>query len=140
MDPRSLTSFAAFSLLATIASGHAGVPAIRAEPVVTADSPTYLTHAPGDETRLFVTERGGMIRVLVGNAFLDTPFLDLTDVVEPVANSGLLGLAFHPDYETNGYFYVHYTPAAANGIDSMIARARIAQRTWMETTTSDSRI
>ena len=84
-------------------------------------SPISLTHA-GDD-RLFVNERSGRIRVVDGNGLLlPTPFLNIDNLVAPTggfSEKGLLGLAFHPDYANNGYFYVHYTD---NNDDSQISR------------------
>ena len=77
--------------------------------------PIFATSAPGDPSRLFVVEQGGLIRILNVNTGLieATPFLNLGAV--PGANlvsggeQGLLGLTFHPDYQTNGRFYINYT-------------------------------
>jgi glucose/arabinose dehydrogenase len=71
--------------------------------------PLYLTHA-GDD-RLFVVEQDGLIRIAdASGQILPTPFLDLTGAVATDGNEqGLLGLAFHPNYVDNGYFYVNYT-------------------------------
>lgn len=69
----------------------------------------------GDE-RLFIVQQRGLIYICdtLGTK-LTTPFLDLTGVVSQSGNErGLLGLAFHPNYATNGYFYVNYT-ASSNG-------------------------
>ena len=72
-------------------------------------TPTHLTHAPGDFERLFVLEKGGRIVVISNGAVLATPFLDIEALVSSATGeTGLLGLAFHPDYQTNGYFYVYY--------------------------------
>lgn len=74
--------------------------------------PTLVTHAPGDATRLFVAEQWtARIEIidLVGGTVLATPFLDINPLVIGSGNErGLLGLAFHPDYGSNGLFYVHY--------------------------------
>jgi hypothetical protein len=71
----------------------------------------------GDGTgRLFVVEQGGTIRVVANGQTLVPAFLDLSTVVDDTGNEqGLLGLAFHPDYASNGFFYVNYTydPGAA---------------------------
>jgi hypothetical protein len=76
--------------------------------------PTYVTAAPGDASRLFVTEQGGRVRVIRDGTTLDAPFLDLTSVVESVADErGLLSVAFAPDYATTGRFYVYLTAVAA---------------------------
>jgi len=64
------------------------------------------------DTRLFVVERPGIIRIVQPNgAVLPTPFLDISAKVESNADveQGLLGLAFEPDYQATGRFYVYYT-------------------------------
>jgi glucose/arabinose dehydrogenase len=70
--------------------------------------PAYLTHA-GDD-RLFVVEQPGRIRIIKDGQLLDQSFLDITDQVSTNGNErGLLSVAFHPDYKTNGQFFVNYT-------------------------------
>ncbi len=60
--------------------------------------------------RLFIVEKYGVIRVYENGQLLDQPFLNIAERVNDSSNEmGLLGLAFHPDYEQNGYFYVNYT-------------------------------
>jgi glucose/arabinose dehydrogenase len=59
--------------------------------------------------RLFIIEKTGRIRILENGQLLPTPFLDITDRVNASGNEmGLLGLAFHPNYSQNGYFFVNY--------------------------------
>ncbi|WP_396184551.1 PQQ-dependent sugar dehydrogenase, partial [Flavobacterium sp.] len=71
-------------------------------------SPVAIVNA-GD-SRLFVVQRGGLIRVLNPNGTINTtPFLSLSSIITAGGERGLLGLAFHPDYATNGRFYVNYT-------------------------------
>ncbi len=74
-------------------------------------SPVLLTTPPGDQTRLFVVEQGGTIRVLdrATGSVLST-FLTLTGITSG-GERGLLGLAFDQNYNTNGRFYVNYTDA-----------------------------
>jgi glucose/arabinose dehydrogenase len=70
----------------------------------------------GDK-RLFVTQRNGIVKVIdpYGNV-LSLPFLDITDRVNSTAGEqGLLGLTFHPQYATNGYFYVNYVHGSGSG-------------------------
>lgn len=73
--------------------------------------PVYATHAPGDSERLFVLEKNGTIRILdlATGAVNSTPFLTIADTDSNQPEEGLLGLAFHPDYQTNGKFYVNVT-------------------------------
>ena len=72
------------------------------------DRPTYLTAPPGDETRLFVTERAGEIRVVVDGVKRPDPFLDISSRVTTQSEGGLLSMAFARDYEQSGKFYVYY--------------------------------
>jgi glucose/arabinose dehydrogenase len=76
-------------------------------------SPTWLTSPPND-ARLFILEQPGRIRIVRDGQLLATPFLDLTAKASSGAERGLLGLAFHPDYAQNGYFYVDYTDLSGN--------------------------
>jgi glucose/arabinose dehydrogenase len=79
---------------------------------------------PGDgSNRLFVVEQQGIIRVFENSRGTSskTTFLDITGRVDSHANEmGLLGLAFHPDFKSNGYFFVDYT--AANPMRTVISR------------------
>lgn len=59
-------------------------------------------------------EQPGRIRIVSGGQLLATPFLDLTDRVRSGGERGLLGLAFHPSYAQNGFFYVDYTDLAGD--------------------------
>lgn len=70
--------------------------------------PVLVTAPPGDLTRAFVVELPGRIRIVRNGVLLPTPFLDLTNqgIVSYGGELGMLGLAFHPDYATNGTFYV----------------------------------
>src|SRR5262245_3028564 len=75
------------------------------------DRPVFLTAAPDDYFRVFVVEQHtGQIKILRRPSFSleATPFLTVPGV-STGEEQGLLGLAFHPDYATNGFFYVYYT-------------------------------
>jgi len=95
------------------------VPPLKATAVVASGltEPIYLAHAPNDDAgRLFVLERAGTIRIVKAGALVAKPFLDIkSKVVTGAANGderGLLGMAFHPNYASNGLFYVHYSDKA----------------------------
>ncbi len=76
------------------------------------DKPVALTNAGDGSGRLFVVEQAGTIRVISRTgALLAAPFLDIRRRVACCGERGLLGLAFHPSYATNGRFYVAYTDA-----------------------------
>jgi hypothetical protein len=83
------------------------------------NAPMFVTHAPGDPDRLFIAERGtpgnnsnasASIRVLdlTTGTLQATPYLTITGV-NNTGEGGLLGMAFHPDFQTNGKFYVYIT-------------------------------
>jgi glucose/arabinose dehydrogenase len=77
--------------------------------------PLYLTHAPGDTSRLFVVEQSGQIRVIRNGSLLAAPFLDIASVVGfDQSERGLLSMAFHPNYAHNGQFFVDYTDPSGN--------------------------
>jgi len=68
----------------------------------------FLTHQPDDD-RLFVVEQLGRIWIIDNGEVQPVPFLDISDIVLIGGEQGLLSVAFHPDYDLNGYFYVYYT-------------------------------
>lgn len=71
-----------------------------------------IAHPPGDE-RLFVVQQGGQIRIVNTNGTINTtPFINLSSLIVSGGEQGLLGLAFHPNYATNGQFFVNYTRAS----------------------------
>jgi hypothetical protein len=79
-------------------------------------APLYVTSAPGDPNRLFVVEHGGLIKVLdlTTGAVLATPFLDVTNEIRFTSESGLLGLVFDPNFQSNGFFYVNLINTAGD--------------------------
>lgn len=81
-------------------------------PNLSFDRMVYLTHAGDGTDRLFLVLQPGMILVFPNNEDVDSArvFLDIRERVNDAGSEeGLLGLAFDPGYETNGYFYVYYT-------------------------------
>ncbi|MEK6688442.1 MAG: PQQ-dependent sugar dehydrogenase [Gemmatimonadota bacterium] len=113
MPPRSRVLL--LGLLATAACGNGMTDPPSAfdlalEPVATGLSSPVLVTAPlNDPARLFVVEQGGIIKVIRNGQLLSTPFLDLRSRVSTGGERGLLGLAFHPNYATNGILVVNYT-------------------------------
>lgn len=81
-------------------------------------APLYLTHAGDESDRLFVLEKTGRIKIIEGNSILPTPFLDIRNKVSTVSEQGLLGLAFHPNFESNRRFFVYYTDLAGDTVVS----------------------
>jgi hypothetical protein len=121
------------------------------EPFVKCDTPTFgstvemrlvarvsnaamLVTAPPRDPRLFVVEQRGAIRIIDNGTVLEQPFLDLSaDADGPViccGENGLLGLAFHPQYATNGQFFVTYTARLtgdpANPQRNVLARCTVS--------------
>jgi glucose/arabinose dehydrogenase len=88
-----------------------------------------ITHPPAD-SRMFIVQKTGAIKILNTNGTVNaTNFLTLTTSTISVGSErGLLGLAFHPDYVTNGYFYINYTRAGTSPDlgDTVIARYQVS--------------
>jgi glucose/arabinose dehydrogenase len=81
--------------------------------------PVFAGAPPGDPSRLFIVERGGAIKIieLDTGQVLSTPFLDLSAETETDGERGLLGLAFDPNFATNGYFYVDVSNKVTHNTD-----------------------
>ncbi len=113
-------------MAASAAPAPASQQALAAEPIATGlswqDRLTQVTFAPGDDaSRVFLLLQTGQIRILLNDVLLPAPFLDVSAKLTSAGNEqGLLGLAFHPDYRQNGYFYVNYTDNS--GGDTVIER------------------
>jgi glucose/arabinose dehydrogenase len=87
-------------------------------------SPVGVTHAGDGSGRLFVIEQAGTIRIVQDSQVLSNPFLDIHERVNDDGNErGLLGLAFHPNYAENGYFFVNYTGDSG---DTFISRFQVS--------------
>jgi hypothetical protein len=85
--------------------------------------PVDLASPPGDQSRLFVVEKAGRIRILKDGVLLPTPFLDITSQVSSGGERGLLGLTFTPDYATSGRFIISYSNTAG---DTRISTMRVS--------------
>jgi glucose/arabinose dehydrogenase len=96
-------------------------------------SPIALVEAPDQSGRLYVVDQAGLIRIIDANGtLLAEPFLDVRSRMVTLRPNfderGLLGLAFHPRYATNGRFFVYYTaPLRAGAPAGYDATARIAE-------------
>ncbi|MCH7840399.1 MAG: PQQ-dependent sugar dehydrogenase, partial [Planctomycetes bacterium] len=92
--------------------------------------PVFVTFAPGDFDRIFIVQKTGQIRVVQAGKLLDDPFLDLSERVSGTTEQGLLGLAFHPNYNGDsqspgfGNFFVNYTKRISG--DTVIARYTVS--------------
>lgn len=85
---------------------------------VSVSTPLAVRNAGDGSNRLFIVERDGTILIYQpGVGLLGAPFLNITTKVDTFFEGGLLGVAFHPDYSQNGYFYVNYTRTGTGGND-----------------------
>ncbi len=104
------TSFVAAALMLTILAPGAVFGAVSLSSVATGLSkPVLVTNAGDGSNRLFIVEQTGKIRIVDGGVLLAQPFIDLSGEISTGGERGLLGLAFHPSYATNGRFYVDFT-------------------------------
>jgi glucose/arabinose dehydrogenase len=97
---------------------------ITLAPIVTTGliEPVHVTHAGDGSGRLFVVERAGRIRIIKNGTLLSKPYLDISSLVQAgYIEQGLLSVAFDPDFQSNGTFYVDYTSLSGIG-DTVIAR------------------
>jgi len=89
--------------------------------------PIELSSAPGDVSgRLFIVQKTGEIRIWDGGAVLPTPFLNINVLVQDVGEQGLLSMAFHPQYATNGFFYVYYNDNTEPNGNITVARYQVS--------------
>jgi glucose/arabinose dehydrogenase len=88
------------------------------------NAPIDIVNAGDGSGRLFVAEQGGRVWILEGTQRRATPFLDVANLIAAGAERGLLGVAFHPGYRTNGRLYVDYTRGADGA--TVIAEYRVS--------------
>lgn len=86
------------------------------------NQPLYVTGVRSDDSRLFVVEKAGAVRVVLDGELQQAPFINISGQVQNQGERGLLGLAFHPNYQTNGLFYLHWSSnQAATAGDGIVA-------------------
>ena len=106
--------------------GMADYEVVNAFPNLTFDTPVGIYHPDDESNLLFVLEQPGRIYAFENDAITTEKhtFLDIRNIVNDNQNAeGLLGLAFHPNYAENGYFYVDYTDYAPRR--NVIARYKV---------------
>lgn len=125
--PKGAALAAAFWLLVGVwfPAAAASPPPVTLQPVITTglSSPVSITNAGDGSGRLFITEQMGTIVIWNGASLLSAPFLDIHSLVSCCGEQGLLSVAFHPGYATNGFFYVDYTDVSGN---TVIARYHVS--------------
>lgn len=87
------------------------------------EMPTDVIAAGDGSGRLFVVERAGVVRIIQDGEVLAEPFLDIRDkVISGEGELGMFSIAFHPDFATNGWFFVYYTaqPDMANTVERYV--------------------
>ncbi len=84
------------------------------------DAPVEISSPQDGSNRLFIVEKGGRIYIIENGAKVGTPFLDFSTKVSTNSERGLLGLAFHPDFSSNKYFYINYTNSSGNTVISRL--------------------
>ncbi len=101
---------------------------VNAFPNLSFDQPLDLQSPDDGTNRIFVVEKGGLIKVFPNT--MDTVqfevFLDVGNTLSTESEQGLLGLTFHPNFSSNGLFYVHYSP---NTVTSRISRFQAVNNT-----------
>ena len=104
--------------------GSLSLPAIEGTSIgPTFSSPMFVTYAPGDPGAIYIVEQRGTIQRFDGTNV--TEFIDITSLVGAGGERGLLGLAFHPDYDANGRYFLYYTPP--NPDPAVDRRNRVAE-------------
>ncbi len=88
------------------------------------NQPVALLSAPGDASRLFVVELGGVVKIYntATGTISPTPFIDIRDRVHAGQDGGLVGMAFDPDFATNGFVYFNYTFNTNPPADNQLSR------------------
>jgi glucose/arabinose dehydrogenase len=133
---RFLLAFAAAAIVLSARPGHgASAKAGRALPKETAAAPTVFLQplaqglpditsvANAGDSRLFVTLQSGKVVIWDGTQVLPAPFLDVSALIICCGEQGLLSIAFHPSYATNGLFFVNYTDLTGR---TVIARYHVS--------------
>ena len=85
--------------------------------------PVFVTAPPSDSSRLFVVQQGGLVRIIRNDTLLTRNFLDLRTRVSTGSEQGLLSIAFHPDYGSNGFVFASYTNTAG---DTRVVRYHVS--------------
>jgi len=109
-----------------VGAGPPPLPRVQLQRVATGlTQPLYAVHAGDGSRRLFVVEQSGVVRILRDGRLLPAPFLDIRRRVIAGGELGLLSVAFHPRYASNGRFFVNYTSNLGN-LRTVIAEYRVS--------------
>jgi glucose/arabinose dehydrogenase len=109
---------------------------VNAFPQLKFDNPVDLTHANDGSDRLFVVEQRGVIRVFENKSSTANAqeFLNIRSKVSYGGEAGLLGLAFHPDYSNNGYFFLNFMRKTPQRLETVIVRYKVSNddKNWAD--------
>lgn len=105
---KTIKTIAAVTTIGFATAAFGAVPPLQTTIVASGlDRPLFVT-APAGDSRLFIVEQSGAVKILQNGAVQPTPFLDLSKSVDTSGERGLLGMAFDPNFATNRRFYVDY--------------------------------
>lgn len=125
----SACSFILVLILVNLCAVEAGwaAPAVHLQSVVSGlSAPIDFQSAHDGTSRFFIVEQGGTIRIVKGKKILSPPFLNVSSIIVSGGETGLLGLAFHPQYKTNGRFFVNYTRRVNGQLQTVIAEYHVS--------------
>jgi glucose/arabinose dehydrogenase len=108
---------------------NSNIQLLQAFPNLTFNQPIFLTNSNDGTNRIFVVQQNGVIKVLSNDTNVTTAniktYLDISNKISASSGEeGLLGIAFHPNYVNNGYFYVNYT--APGPLHTVVARFKVS--------------
>ena len=102
-------------------------PAVHLQFVVSGLTAPLDFQSPRDGTgRFFIVEQAGTIRIVKGKKVLAPSFLDISSIIVSGGETGLLGLAFHPQYKSNGRFFLNYTRRVSGQLQTAIAEYHVS--------------
>lgn len=123
------------------ATDPAAPPRLKLTSFVTGLTMPLGLESPNDGSgRLFALEQGGAIRIIRGGSVVTPPFLDISAKLAAGGETGLLGLAFHPDFAQSGKLYVNYTRTAGGQLQSVIAEYLVQAGNADQVDTASERI
>lgn len=109
-------------LLGGFFASQLAVAAVELKPFLRGfNAPVHVAVAPGQPERVYVVEQGGKIVVVENGKKLAQPFLDIASKVTSGGETGLLSIAFHPKYESNGRYFINYTAKVSGQLTTIIA-------------------
>lgn len=119
-------SFAIVTGLCLFSSSATSQGTVTSEIVVSGLSEPLDLQSPANDSRLFIAEKTGHIRIVENGTLLPTPYFDATGLAAVGSFTGLRGFVFHPDYASNGYVYLTYDTVSSGPGDVVIDRITVS--------------